>query len=80
MTRTQKPNLRRKLRLAGMLIITGLVAQLCSLFWNHPLSFLVFVFIGSVASMVGIVLYLLAIVSLPDQNLNEKGARSAEAP
>jgi hypothetical protein len=80
MMKTQNPNLTRKLRLAGMLIIAGLVVQLCSLFWNHPLSFLVFILAGSLITIGGIVTYLFAIVTLPEKDFKETAIKSAELP
>jgi hypothetical protein len=53
----------RRLRLAGIFIIAGVLVQGLSLVWNHPLSFLAFVGIGGLAMLVGIVIYLFALVS-----------------
>ena len=52
-----------RLRLAGALIISGVLVQGISLFWNHPLSFLAFIGIGSLAVFCGMVVYLFALVS-----------------
>lgn len=59
--------LGKRLRLAGGLIVGGLVVEAASLFWNHPLSFIVFALVGSLLLAAGIVTYLLTIVSLPHQ-------------
>lgn len=53
----------RRLRLAGLFIIVGVLVQALSLFWNHPLSFMAFLGIGGLAVFVGIVIYLVALVS-----------------
>lgn len=50
-------------RLAGLFIVAGVLVQGLSLFWTHPLSFMAFLGVGSVAVFVGIVVYLLALVS-----------------
>lgn len=68
---SQNSRLSRRLRLAGGLIMAGLTIQAVSLFWNHPLSFIVFVSVGTLLLAVGIVIYLLTIVSLPQQNEEE---------
>jgi uncharacterized membrane protein len=68
MMETQNPRLTNKLRVAGALIILGLTVQLASLFWNHPLSFLLFVLVGSAIVIAGIIIYLFAIVSIPEKN------------
>lgn len=53
----------KRLRLAGLLIIAGVVVEAFSLAWNHPLSFLAYVCIGGLAIALGIAVYLLALVS-----------------
>jgi hypothetical protein len=53
----------KRLRLAGMFIIAGVLVQGLSLVWNHPLSFLAFLGIGGLAMFLGIVIYLAALVS-----------------
>jgi len=55
--------LTTRLRLSGVLIISGVLVQGISLFWNHPLSFLAFIGIGSLAVFCGMVVYLFALVS-----------------
>jgi hypothetical protein len=53
----------KRLRLAGMFIIAGVLVQGLSLVWNHPLSFLAFIGIGGLMMFAGIVIYLAALVS-----------------
>ncbi len=53
----------KKLRIAGIFIILGLMVEGFSLLWNHPLSFLAFLCVGGLFLAVGIVIYLLALVS-----------------
>jgi hypothetical protein len=55
-------HIENRLRLAGILIIIGLVIQLATLFWNHPLTFMAFIFVGSPFVAAGIVLYLFSLV------------------
>jgi hypothetical protein len=45
-------------RLACVLVIVALVIELGSLFWSHPLSFLVFAIVGGAALGAGLLLYL----------------------
>ncbi|HTC93203.1 MAG TPA: hypothetical protein VK699_07110 [Terriglobales bacterium] len=59
----QQIYISKKLRVAGILVILGLVVEGFSLLWNHPLSFLAFLCIGGVFLALGIVIYLLALVS-----------------
>ena len=58
------PKMVRPLRISGLLIIIALVIEFISLHFNHPLSFLGFMFIGGAALLVGIVIYLWALVSV----------------
>ena len=48
----------RKLRLAGILIVLSLLVQSFSLEWSHPLAFVVFLFIGGLLLLAGLVVYL----------------------
>jgi uncharacterized membrane protein len=80
MMETQNPRLTKHLRVAGTLIILGLIVQLASLFWNHPLSFLLFVLVGSAILVAGILVYLFAIVSIPEKSIKDGITQSAELP
>lgn len=73
MMNSQNSLLGRRLRLAGGLIIGGLVVQAASLFWNHPLSFIVFVSVGTLLLAAGIVIYLLTIVGFSQEDQQETG-------
>ena len=55
----------RRLRVAGSLIIAGLVVELLSLIRVHPLAFMAFMFIGGGFLIAGIALYLYSIVDAP---------------
>ena len=54
----------KRLRASGTLIILGLLVEALSLIWNHPLSFVVFLGLGGLLLLAGIVIYLTALVSL----------------
>jgi hypothetical protein len=45
-------------RLACIFVIVALVVELASLFWSHPLSFIVFAAAGGGALGLGLLLYL----------------------
>ena len=49
---------RRRLTLAGGLIGAGIVGQTLTLYWDHPLAFLVFLFLASPLVLAGILVYL----------------------
>jgi|SRR5580658_86770 hypothetical protein len=60
--------IQRFLKASSGLIILGLLVEILTLLWFHPLSFVLFAFIGVALIGLGIVVYLLSLVfaaSLP---------------
>jgi len=57
----------RKLRIAGGLVIVGLLVELISLYWNNPLAFMLFLSLGGGLVALGILFFLWSLVSAPDQ-------------
>lgn len=58
----------RLLRAASALIILGLVVEAISLMWFHPLSFVLFAFVGIILIGLGILLFLASLVfAIPTQ-------------
>jgi hypothetical protein len=55
----------RRLRLAALLVMIGLLVELGSLSWHHPISFIVFVAVGGGTMAIGILLFFHTIVVLP---------------
>ena len=55
----------QRLRLAAILIVVGLLIEAWTMSWNSPIGFLVFLGIGGIFIGLGILIYLLALVSLP---------------
>jgi len=66
---TQNGAMSKKLRTAGLFIALGLVVQGISLVWNHPLAFMAFLGGGGLLLGIGIVIYLLALVSTTQTDL-----------
>ena len=58
----QTAYMSKRLRQAGGLIVGALLVQAASLWWNHPLSFLLFVAAAGLMAL-GMVVYLFAILS-----------------
>lgn len=54
--------LQKFLRVSSALIILGLIAEVASLLWFHPLAFVVFVFLAATLVGIGILVYLFALV------------------
>ncbi|MFY9803099.1 MAG: hypothetical protein WA211_10595 [Candidatus Acidiferrales bacterium] len=52
----------RLLRISSALVIAGLLLEIVSLLWFHPLSFVLFAFIAVVLIGLGIVVYLVSLV------------------
>src|ERR1022692_1082657 len=63
--------IRRFLQVSSSLIILGLLVEIVSLLWFHPLSFVLFAFVGVTLMGLGIMVYLLSLVfavSSPAEN------------
>ena len=59
-----KDSMERRLRIAGVFVLLGVLVELVALRWVHPAAFLVFAFIGIPIASVGIAIYLYSLVSL----------------
>ena len=57
------PRLHRKLKRAAYLLIAGLLLEAVTLNWADPISFLLFICLSGSLVMIGVMIYLLAIVS-----------------
>jgi len=60
---TVTPVLSRRLKLAGILVALGLIVEALTMFWRHPTAFLVFLFLGALLVVAGVLLYLLTIAT-----------------
>jgi len=58
-----QPAILSRLRTAGLLLMAGLIVELLSLFWTHPLAFMAFIGIGCVLMGIGIVIFLWMLLS-----------------
>jgi hypothetical protein len=55
--------MQRNIRWSGRLIVIGLVVQMLSLLWTHPLAFMGFLMIGCPLVGAGILFFLYSLVS-----------------
>lgn len=55
--------LARRMKLAGLLLSGGLLIEVATLYWSHPVAFLVFLLLGGLLVGAGILLYLYSLVS-----------------
>jgi hypothetical protein len=65
--------IRRILQVSSALVIVGLLVEIVSLLWFHPLSFLLFAFVASVLIGLGVLVYLVSLVFVaapPAENHN----------
>lgn len=69
----QSSPIERRLFRAGLLIALGLLVQLVTFVWVHPLAFIIFLVVGCPLVLIGVLLYLYSVVSQP-QELPSPGA------
>jgi hypothetical protein len=65
--------IRRLLQVSSGLVILGLLLEIVSLLWFHPLSFVLFAFVAASLIALGILVYLVSLVFVvapPAQNRN----------
>ena len=55
----------KRLQLAGLLLILGLLVEGGCLLWARPISFVIFVALGGLLLFSGVVLFLFSLVSTP---------------
>ena len=55
--------IERRLQISGILLILGLVIEALSLLGSRPFAFLVFLFLGGLLMLSGILVYLYSLVS-----------------
>ena len=64
--KSQLTRIERRIRLAGILLIAGLLVELITLQWSHPTAFLFFLMLGGALMALGIAIYLFSL--LPAEN------------
>jgi predicted membrane channel-forming protein YqfA (hemolysin III family) len=57
-----RSRVERELKIAAYLLIAGLAVEGITLHWAHPTSFVLFIILGGVLVLAGILIYLFAIV------------------
>jgi len=61
--KSQPTKIENRIRLAGILLIAGLLVELVTLRWSHPTAFLFFLLLGGALMALGIVIYLFSLIS-----------------
>ncbi|MGH9739084.1 MAG: hypothetical protein ACRD4X_10930 [Candidatus Acidiferrales bacterium] len=54
--------MRRLMRASSALIVVGLCVEIISLFWFHPLSFVLFAFVAATLVGLGVLVFLASLV------------------
>jgi len=54
--------MQRLLRISSALIVVGLLLEIVSLLWFHPLAFALFAFVATALIGLGVVVYLVSLV------------------
>jgi hypothetical protein len=62
--------IRRLLQVSSALVIVGLLLEIVSLLWFHPLSFVLFAFVGATFVGLGILVYLVSLVFVVTPSAN----------
>jgi hypothetical protein len=57
-----KIGIQRFLQVSSALVILGLLLEIASLLWFHPLSFVLFAFVSASLTGLGILIYLVSLV------------------
>jgi len=60
---TSAATIERRIRWSGILIVAGLIVQMVTLLWTHPLAFVCFILVGCPLVGAGILLYLYSLLS-----------------
>ena len=55
--------LQNKLKIAAALLMLGLLTEIVTLQWAHPTSFLLFIIVGGTLIVLGVAMYLLALIT-----------------
>ncbi len=61
--KAMKSPIEGRLRIAGGLIIAGLLVELVTLLWSHPTAFLFFLLLGGTLMAAGILFFLYSLIS-----------------
>jgi len=55
--------IEKRIRWAGVLVIIGILVQILTMSWSHPLSFMAFLIIGCPLTLAGVLLYLFSLTA-----------------
>jgi uncharacterized membrane protein len=58
-------SVERRIQIAGIILIVGLLIEALCLVWARPISFVIFVAVGGLFLLAGVVVFLFSLVSAP---------------
>jgi hypothetical protein len=67
--------IRRLLQVSSGLVIVGLLLEIVSLVWFHPLSFVLFAFVAATLIGLGILVYLVSLIFVVTPITNHRNSR-----
>ena len=56
-------SMERRLQISGILLLLGIMVEMLCIVWTRPVAFIVFVVIGGLFLALGILVYLMALIS-----------------
>ncbi len=65
--------MNRLLRTSSILVIAGLLVEVLSILWFHPLSFALFVFVAASLTGIGILIFLASLVFAARSPRDDRG-------
>jgi hypothetical protein len=68
--------IERRIRWSGIFVVAGLVVQMLTLLWTHPLAFMCFILVGCPLVGLGILLFLYLIVAHETSSPSRQSAES----
>lgn len=72
--RLSEVGMERLLRISSAFIILGLVVEIISLLWYHPLSFVLFAFLGISLIGLGILVYLVSLAFVASRSTDSRNS------
>ncbi|MGH9328341.1 MAG: hypothetical protein ACRD2B_16860 [Terriglobia bacterium] len=72
------PTIERRIRWAGILIVAGLIIELITFIWIHPLAFIGFILVSCPLVAIGILLSLYSLVTTQSSTVDERNASASK--
>ena len=62
----KQASIEKRFKISGLFILIGIFVELNSLFWSHPISFILFILVGGLFILSGVGWYLISLVRIRD--------------